>query len=366
MIKFLDLKLINKGFEAEFKKGFKDFLNSGHYILGEQVSSFENEFSSYCGTDYCVGVSNGLDAIRLILEAYKTLGKLSEGDEILVPANTYIASVLAISNAGLKPILVEPNPNVHNIDITKIEGALSTKTKAVLGVHLYGQLYDVEGLERICKEHNLLLIEDAAQAHGARFIDERMAGNLSDIAAFSFYPTKNLGALGDAGAITTNNKDLADTIFKLRNYGRVSTYKNDLKGYNCRLDELQASFLRKKLKVLDAYNSKRREIARNYIDNLDNTNVLSPNVRDMNQHVFYLFVIRSKHRNALQEYLLANGVETLIHYPIAVHKQRAYKEFENRKLPVAEQLQGEVLSLPLYPGLRKEDVSKIVTLINSF
>ena len=230
MIKFLDLELINKRFETQFKKEFDKFLNSGQYILGNQVLQFEEEFASYCGTKYCIGVSSGLDALHLIFEAYKMMGKLKEGDEVIVPANTYIASVLAISHAGLKPILVEPDLKTYNIDTTKIEQAITTKTKAILGVHLYGQLYDVEALETIAKVHNLLLIEDAAQAHGAVYKDGRKAGNLSHAAAFSFYPTKNLGALGDAGAVTTNNKELADIIFKLRNYGRTSTYKNDFKG----------------------------------------------------------------------------------------------------------------------------------------
>lgn len=366
MIKFLDLKQVNSKYETELKTAFESFLDSGYYILGEQVSRFENEFSSYCGTKYCIGVSSGLDALQLIFEAYKEMGLLSVGDEVLVPANTYIASILAISHAGLKPVLVEPDDKTYNIDTSEIEVKITNQTKAILGVHLYGQLYNVKELERISKTYNLLLIEDAAQAHGAVFSDGRLAGNLSNAAAFSFYPTKNLGALGDAGAITTNSKTLFDVICKLRNYGRISTYKNDLKGFNCRLDALQASFLRMKLKYLDLENENRRKIARYYLEKIDSCHIILPSIKDINQHVFHLFVIRSKKRDQLKDYLYANGVETLIHYPIAVHKQQAYNEWANYRLPVTERLHKEVLSLPLHPCLKKQDVIKICTLINSF
>ncbi len=366
MIKFLDLNLLNKRFEFEFKNGFNQFLDSGQYILGDQVARFETEFSKYCGTQFCIGVSSGLDALQLIIEGYKTLGVLKNNDEIIVPANTYIATVLAISNTGLKPVLVEPNIQNYNINPKTVRDAISSKTKAILGVHLYGQIYDVEQLEIIAKEHNLLLIEDAAQAHGAIFKDGRKAGNLSGAAAFSFYPTKNLGALGDAGAITTNNEALAEVIYKLRNYGRKSTYVNDLKGYNCRLDDLQAAFLRIKLKHLDADNDKRREIANLYFQELNSSIVVLPNCKDLAQHVFHLFVIRSDKRDALKNYLYKNGVETLVHYPVAIHKQLAYKEFIDYELPITEQIHNEVLSLPLHPVLSQSDVLKIVSLINMF
>ncbi len=315
MIKFLDLKSINKRFENEFKIELDKFLNSGIYILGNQVLKFEEEYAAYCGTKYCIGTSNGLNALELIFEAYKSMGSLTRGDEIIVPANTYIASVLAISNAGLKPVLVEPNLDTFNIDVVKTEKAITTKTKAILGVHLYGKLYNVQQLEKICIRHKLLLIEDAAQAHGAINSDGRKAGNVSNAAAFSFYPTKNLGALGDAGAITTNNIELAETIFKLRNYGRVSTYKNELKGFNYRLDELQAAFLRIKLKCLDEDNEKRKTIAKYYIENISSKVIFLPSFKDIKEHVFHLFVIRSKRRDELKKYLFDNGVETLIHYP---------------------------------------------------
>ncbi len=366
MIHFLDLHRINEQYHKDFKEKFNEFLNSGRYILGAQVELFEKEYADFCGTTYCVGTSNGLDALRLIFEAYKTLGYLKNGDEVIVPANTYIASVLAISNSGLKPVLVEPDFKTYNIDITKIEQAITTKTKAILGVHLYGQLYDVIALEKICKQHDLLLIEDAAQAHGAVYKDDRKAGNVSDAAAFSFYPTKNLGALGDAGAITTNNKELADIIFKLRNYGRISTYENDLKGYNCRLDELQAAFLRIKLKRLDDDNSKRKFIAKYYIEKIKSSIIILPSVLDWNSHVFHLFVIRSKKRNELKDYLLKNGIETLVHYPIPIHKQQAFKEFCGLKVPVTKSIHSEILSLPLHLGLTKNEISKIVSIVNLF
>ncbi len=366
MIKFLDLKLINKRFENELKNEFDKFLESGQYILGNQVDCFEKDFAKYCGVNFCIGVSSGLDALQLIFEAYKVLGLLKEGDEIIVPANTYIASILAISNTRLVPILVEPNIETFNIDVNKITGVITDKTKAILGVHLYGQLYDVEGLEVIAKKNNLLLIEDAAQAHGAEYFDGRKAGNVSDAAAFSFYPTKNLGALGDAGAVTTNNIELAETIQKLRNYGRVSTYKNDLKGYNCRLDELQATFLRIKLKYLDANNEKRRGIAQCYLENIKNKDVLLPIIKRKEQHVFHLFVVRSKNRDKLKKYLYNNGVETLIHYPLATHKQKAYNEINKLELPITKQIHDEVLSLPLHPFLIEDEIKVITNLIFDF
>ncbi|WP_339916982.1 DegT/DnrJ/EryC1/StrS family aminotransferase [Yeosuana marina] len=366
MIHFLDLHKINEQYHNEFKNEFGKFLNSGRYILGTQVELFEKEYADFCGTTYCVGISNGLDALRLIFEAYKTLGCLKNGDEVIVPANTYIASILAISNSGLKPILVEPNLRTFNIDITKIEQAISPKTKAVLGVHLYGQLYDVKQMENICNLNNLILIEDAAQAHGAVYKDGRKAGNVSSAAAFSFYPTKNLGALGDAGAITTNNKELVHVILKLRNYGRTSTYKNDFKGYNCRLDELQATFLRIKLKHLDADNTKRRNLAKLYLKTIKSSSVLLPSARNIDEHVFHLFAIRCHRRDELKKYLYEKGVETLIHYPIPIHKQTAYKELSNSSLPISEQLSETILSLPINTSLSKADILKIVTLINVF
>ena len=253
-----------------------------------------------------------------------------------------------------------------NIDITKIEAALTSKTKAILGVHLYGRLYNVSGLENLCNAHNLILIEDAAQAHGASFLDGRKTGNLSNAAAFSFYPTKNLGALGDAGAITTNDNDLAEIIKKLRNYGKKSTYINEIKGHNCRLDELQAAILRVKLKYLDGQNQKRREIAKVYLDTIRNSDIILPNFKDINEHVFHLFVIRNSFRDRLKEYLLNRGVETLIHYPIPIHKQKAYKEYKELNLPITEKLHNEILSIPLNQSLEEREVALIADLLSNF
>lgn len=366
MIKFLDLHEINSKYELEFKKKFEEFLDSGHYILGDEVLKFETEFASYCGTNHCIGTSNGLNALELIFEAYKIIGKLNAGDEVIVPANTYIASVLAISNTGLKPVLVEPNLFSFNIDVTKLEQFITQKTKVILGVHLYGQLYDVRQLEKISKQFNLLLIEDAAQAQGAKFVDGRKAGNLSHAAAFSFYPTKNLGALGDAGAITTNDFELSKVISKLRNYGRTSTYENSLKGFNSRLDELQASLLRVKLKYLDEDNTKRKSVALFYKEHIDSENIVLPSYQDLNQHVFHLFVIRCHRRDDLKQYLYHNGIETLIHYPIPIHNQKAYKELSGLNLPISKQLSETILSLPLNTSLTKDNLLKVVTLINDF
>lgn len=366
MIKFLDLKRVNARFQNEFQERLRLFLDSGSYILGEQVSRFESEFADYCGTNYCVGVSNGLDALKLIFEAYKVLGTLKVGDEVIVPANTYIASVLAISNCGLKPILVEPSPSTFNINPVELERYVSSKTKAVLGVHLYGRLFDVEPLDHICKKHQLLLIEDAAQAHGAEHFDGRKAGNVSNAAAFSFYPTKNLGALGDAGAVTSNDPILIETLRKLRNYGRSSANENEFKGNNCRLDELQASFLRVKLKHLDKDNAKQQEIAKFYLENIKSKGIVLPECKNIESHVFHQFVIKHKRRNKLREFLQNNNIETLIHYPIAVHRQKAFKEMNHLSFPITETLHQEILSLPLYVALTQQEINKIVSVINRF
>ncbi|GAA4281481.1 DegT/DnrJ/EryC1/StrS family aminotransferase [Gaetbulibacter aestuarii] len=366
MIQFLDLKKINKPFEEEFKIEFEKFLNSGQYILSDAVKIFEQEFAKFCGVKFCIGTGNGLDSLHLILKAYRILGYFNEGDEIIVPANTYIATILAISHAGLKPVLVEPDSNTFNIDVKNALNAVNKKTKAVLGVHLYGQLYEVDLLETMCKEHNLLLIEDAAQAHGAVWNGIRKAGNLSDAAAFSFYPTKNLGALGDAGAITTNNEDLANVLLSLRNYGRVSNYENNFKGFNSRLDEIQALFLKVKLKGLDLQNKKRRQIAKFYLENIKSEKIILPTFKDLESHVFHLFVIKCEKRKALMRYLLENGVETQIHYLIPIHKQKAYSEFRNMDLPITSKLQKEVLSLPLHPDLKQFEMDRIVSLISGF
>ncbi|MCH4551353.1 DegT/DnrJ/EryC1/StrS family aminotransferase [Aestuariibaculum lutulentum] len=366
MIKFLDLHKLNSRFENDFLTVFKSFLDSSNYILGEEVEAFEKEFAQFCGVQYCIGVSNGLDAIMLIFEAYKILGYLREGDEVIVPANTYIATILAISNSGLKPVLVEPLYSTFNINPQNIEQKINSKTRAILGVHLYGQLYDFDSLEKICKKYNLLLIEDAAQAHGASRKDGRKAGNVSDAGAFSFYPTKNLGALGDGGAVTTNNKDLAELVVKLRNYGRTSAYINKEKGFNCRLDEIQAAFLRIKLKELNSDNSKRRDIAKFYFNRVKSENILLPFVSNIEEHVFHLFVVRCSKRNELKKYLLSKGVETAIHYPIPVHKQEAYADLKDCEFPITEQIHDEVLSLPMNPLLSDKDLEIIIKALVEF
>lgn len=366
MIDFLNLEKINAAYNVDFKREFSEFLNKGTYIQGNYVSCFESEYASYCGTKHCVGVSNGLDALRLIFEAYKILNILKNGDEIIVPANTYIATVLSITHCKLKPVLVEPNINTYNIDVDKIEKAITSKTKAILGVHLYGQLYNVTKLEQLCETNNLLLVEDAAQAHGAIYADGRKAGNISDAAAFSFYPTKNLGALGDAGAITTNNSQLKEVLLKLRNYGRQTTYKNEYKGFNCRLDEIQAAFLSCKLKDLDKNNEKRQQIAKKYKDQIKNDAIILPKSDDTKKHIFHLFVVRTKNREILKDYLYSEGIMTSIHYPIPIHKQQAFKEWDLNSYPITEKIHNEVLSIPLNTALTDSEVNYIIKKLSSF
>lgn len=366
MIPFLDLHKLNARFETEFQEKFKSFLDSGYYVLGNNVKSFEKAYAAYCGTKYCVGISNGLDALILILEAYKIQGKLQQGDEIIVPANTYIATILAISQTGLKPILVEPDITTFNIDAKKIEDAISPKTKAVMAVHLYGQLVVSEEIKTICNTHNLLLLEDAAQAHGAKNDKGEKAGNIGDAAGFSFYPTKNLGALGEAGAVTTNDSDLAEIITKLRNYGSASKYVNQYKGVNNRLDEIQAGFLNVKLPYLDEDNQKRRNIAQEYLTGIQNPLLILPTHLKDESHVFHQFVIRCERRDELKTYLLEKGIQTLIHYEIPTHKQEAYKEWNHLSFPITEKIHNECLSLPISPVMEPEMITEIITALNQF
>lgn len=366
MIRFLDVHKINARFEEELKKTFSGFLDSGRYILGEAVAAFEKDFAGYCGTRYCIGTSNGLDAMRLIFEAFKNLGKLKAGDEVIVPANTYIASILAVSQSGLKPVPVEPRATTFNIDPEEVEKAITPRTKAILAVHLYGQLVDTKVLKDISEKYRLLLIEDAAQAHGAGDTHGKKAGSFGDAAAFSFYPTKNLGALGDAGAVTTNDPELTSVIFKLRNYGCTEPYVHPLQGYNCRLDELQAAVLNLKLPYLDADNDRRRNHARTYITGIKNEAIQLPFYNESHNHVFHLFVIRSRQRDRLRKFLLENHIETLIHYPVPPHKQPAYKHWNSLRFPVTEKIHEEVVSLPLSPVTSASDIEKIIAAINSF
>src|SRR5690554_1970703 len=321
MIPFLDLKAINARYESEFQQKLAQFLFSGRYILGNEVKTFEENFAHYCGTKYCFGVGNGLDALRLILEGYKVLGKLKKGDEILVAANTFIATVLAIEQAGLEPVLVETEANTFNFDLKALEKAVTDKTRALMPVHLYGQLSPMEAIIKLAKTKKMLVIEDAAQAHGAIDKNGNRAGNLGDAAGFSFYPGKNLGALGDGGAVTTNDNELAEILFALRNYGSHEKYKNLYQGVNSRLDEIQAALLRVKLKYLDEQTSARRSIAKRYLAGITNEKIHLPTVENLDQHVFHLFVIKTPNREKLFDYLKRKNIQTLIHYPIPPHKQ---------------------------------------------
>lgn len=366
MIPFLDVHQLNARFRADLQQAFSDVLDSGHYILSPAVTDFEKRFAKYCGVAHSMGTSNGLDALRLIFEAFKVLGKLKTGDEVIVPANTYMASILAISQSGLTPVPAEPDEETFNIAPEAIEKAISPKTKAVLTVHLYGQLSAISYIKSICKNYRLLLIEDAAQAHGALYKNQKKAGNLGDAAAFSFYPTKNLGALGDAGAVTTNDEALATVILKLRNYGSIRKDEHHLKGYNCRLDALQAAFLTLKLPYLDADNEKRRAIAQTYLEGIKNKNIRLPFYDGSKNHVFHLFVIRSSQRDRLKQFLFQHGIETRIHYPTPPHKQQAYKAWNPLSFPVTEKIHKEVLSLPLNPVMKPEEIEKIVAVLNSY
>ena len=366
MIHFLNLKKLNQPFEVTFQKKMKQFLEDGWYILGNEVKQFETDFASYCGTKYCIGVGNGLDALVLIFKAYIHLGKLKKGDEVIVPANTYIASILAILQADLVPVLVEPKLETFNINPEAIEAKITSKTKAILPVHLYGQLCEMIAINEIAQKHNLLVIEDAAQAHGSQFSENERAGNLSNAAAFSFYPGKNLGALGDAGAITTNDDVLADILFSMRNYGSKVKYENEIIGVNSRLDELQAAFLNIKLKQLDSENEFRRSMAKRYLSEIKNDKIILPNWDFSQNHVFHLFVIRTSNRLALQKYLKENGIETMIHYPIPPHKQKALSNWNNLSFPFTEKIHDEVLSIPLNSGLKASEIQHIITVLNKF
>lgn len=372
MIKFLDLQKINAVYQASFHEKMQSVFDKGWFILGDEVKLFETNFADYCGTKYCIGVGNGLDALVLIFKAYIQLGKLQKGDEVIVPANTYIASILAILEADLVPVLVEPRIGTYNINPDLIPDKITSKTKALLPVHLYGQLAEMETINTIAKQHNLLVIEDAAQAHGALSVipsaveGQLRAGNLSDAAAFSFYPGKNLGALGDGGAITTNDADLAQTLYALRNYGSEKKYHNEFIGVNSRLDELQAAFLNVKLPHLDSDNERRKTIAKKYLSEIKNDTIILPTWDASDNHVFHLFVIRTENRTALQDYLQEKGIETMIHYPIPPHKQKALAAWHSLSFPITEQIHNEILSLPISPAMTDEEVECIIEMINKY
>jgi len=358
-IPFLDLKAINAAYRDELIQAATRVIDSGWYIQGQEVEAFEQEFAAYCGTKYCIGMGNGLDALTLTLRAWKELGKLKEGDEIIVPANTYIATILAITANCLTPVLVEPDLDTYNLSPRLMRQAITPRTKAVMPVHLYGRLAEMPEIMAIAQEHKLLVLEDAAQAHGAS-LQGRKAGNWGNAAGFSFYPGKNLGALGDAGAVTTNDEELAKTIRALGNYGSHKKYENLYQGVNSRLDEIQAAMLRVKLRHLDREIEARRKVARAYLDGITNPLVELPHWEIEEQHVFHLFVVRCAKRDALQEYLRERGVQTLIHYPVPPHKQKAYAGWNVLDYTVAERIHREVLSLPM--GATLDDKSFMIIL----
>lgn len=365
MTPFLDLKAINAKHRQELINACTRVIDSGWYIMGAELSAFEQEFAKYCGTQYAIGVANGLDALILTLRAWIELGELKKGDEIIVPANTYIASILAITENGLTPIFVEPNPATFNLCPNNVVSTITHKTKAILAVHLYGQVAPMDELMAIAHEHGLLILEDAAQAHGAS-LNEVKVGALGHAAGFSFYPGKNLGALGDGGAITTNDGILADTLMALRNYGSHKKYENLYQGINSRLDEIQAAILRIKLKYLDDDTAHRRIIAKHYLNNIKNSTIELPYIQNDSHHVWHLFVVKCNNRDKLRAYLEECGIQTLIHYPIAPHKQNAYAQYNHLSLPITEQLHQSVLSLPIGPTLCINEAQKVVNACNSF
>lgn len=364
-ISFLDIKRHNQLYQEEINEALLRVAQSGWYILGEECRRFEHEFSEYCNSAHCVGVGNGLDAIRLIFMAYKELGLINTGDEVIVPANTYIASILAISDSGLTPVLVEPDLNTYNLNPSKIEAKITSRTKAILTVHLYGLVSSMSALKEIAKKHNLLLIDDAAQAHGSCYEGVKV-GSLCDATAFSFYPTKNLGALGDGGAVTTNNQQLADAVRSIANYGTKEKYVLQYKGVNSRLDEMQAAVLSIKLKYMDKDIAERRRIALFYKENIKNAQIALPSFDNLEEHSFHLFVIRTPKRDELKNYLAENGIQTQIHYPIPPHKQEAYKEWNNLSFPVTEEIHNTILSIPLFVGLKLEEMEYVVNVINNW
>lgn len=365
MIKFLDLQKINQQYQEQFLNKMNVVLDKGWFILGDEVKMFERNFAEYCGVKHCIGVGNGFDALVLIFKGYIQIGKLQKGDEVIVPANTYIASILAILQVDLVPVLVEPKLETYNINPDLIQHKISLKTKAILAVHLYGQLAEMEAINLIAKQNNLLVIEDAAQSHGAVSY-HKIAGNLSDAAAFSFYPGKNLGALGDAGAITTNDDALTKVLFALRNYGSEQKYQNEYIGVNSRLDELQAAFLNVKLPHLDSENEIRHSIAKRYLSEIKNEKIVLPTWDFSGNHVFHLFVVRTSERDALQAYLKQNNIETIIHYPIPPHQQKAFASWNSLFLPITEKIHQEVLSLPINPVMTEDEVDYVIRILNQY
>lgn len=363
MINYMNFSVMHSTLEGKFKEKFEEILNKNWFILGNEVERFEEEYANYCGARYCIGVGNGLDALRLILMGYG----IGKGDEVIVPSNTFIATALAVSYVGAKVILVEPDEKTYTIDPKKIEEKINQNTKAIIPVHLYGRVADMDPILEIARKYNLKVIEDAAQAHGAIYRNKK-TGNLADAAGFSFYPGKNLGALGDAGAIVTNDTMLAERVKALRNYGSSEKYHHTYKGVNSRLDELQAGFLRVKMPYLDQWNKERIRIAKMYCNGIKNRKIQVPSIDYNGSNVIHIFPVFCKERNELKEYLDSNGIGTLVHYPIPIHLQKAYQEMNEVEgaYPIAERLAKEEISLPLYPGLKGEEIQFIVDKLNEF
>tara|TARA_B100000925_G_scaffold83116_1_gene59201 strand:+ start:1021 stop:2163 length:1143 start_codon:yes stop_codon:yes gene_type:complete len=364
-VKFSDLGRVNAEFQSDFLKQVTEVLDSGSFINGEKVDIFEKQFANYCEVDFCVGVGNGLDALRLTLEAWQLLGIVDRGDEVIVPANTFIASVLAITAANLKPVLVDIDPNTMLMNLEDVEAKISSKTSVIMPVHLYGRAQDLGSLKRLQNSYNFKILEDAAQAHGAK-IDGMKVGSLGDAAGFSFYPGKNLGALGDGGAVVTNDKDLAEIVRKLANYGSDKKYEHALKGCNSRLDELQAGFLSCKLPKLDAYNSLRVKIAEKYYREIRNPNIRLLTKPFDGTHVFHLFVVEVINRSAFQSFMTKNGIETLIHYPKCIHEQICYKELKNIDTELAERSAKAIVSLPIHPFMSDSEIEAVVIACNKY
>lgn len=365
MVNFLDLQKITQKYSEDIHEAVNRVIDSGWYLQGKENEKFETDYAAYIGTKYAIGCANGLDALIWIFRAYIEMGVMTPGDEVIVPANTYIASILAITENGLKPVLIEPSIVTYQIDDQKIEESITERTKAILIVHLYGQCAYTDRLRELCKKYNLKLIEDNAQAHGCMFNNQK-TGSLGDAAGHSFYPGKNLGALGDAGAITTSDEELARVVRTLANYGSQEKYVFKYCGRNSRLDEIQAAILDVKLKYLDNDIAIRKEVAKYYIDNIKNPKIITPTVKDWNAHVFHIFTIRCKQRNALQKFLVDNGVQTIIHYPIPPHKQECYKDWNRLSFPITEQIHNEELSLPMSPVMKIEEIKKVVDILNEW
>ena len=361
MIKFLDLEKINNRYREEIDSRIKNILDKGWYLQGEENENFTKNFANFCGTKFALGVANGLDALNLIIKAYG----FGNGDEIIVPANTYIATILAISENGCIPILVEPDIKTYNINPDSIEEKITTKTKAIMVVHLYGQAVQMEKIWKIAKKYNLKIIEDSAQAHGAIYQENR-TGNLGDASGFSFYPGKNLGCIGDGGAVTTNDEELFNKIKAIANYGSDRKYHHIYKGVNSRLDEIQATVLDIKLKHLDSDNNKRREISKYYRENIKNSKIILPETYDEKSHVWHIFAVRTQNRDEFQKYLTEKGIQTIIHYPTPPHKQGAYKEWNNLSFPITEEIHNTILSLPISPVMTDSEIEKVVEVVNEF